>query len=689
MARIVLVADDSPTIQKKAMGILKDEGFDVETVSNGVAAIKRVAVLHPLVILADVSMPGRDGYEVCEYVKKSPELRHTAVLLVASDMEPYDHVRGAEVGADGIIKKPFDPHELASTVAKFADQFEAETAATTSTESPASNEPPQEFAAAGEYPDYTPPVLPGAPDFSTSPDGVALFEPEVEHSEFASEPGHSEMGQFFAETPTIAPDAIPDSTGPTHNPFFDETPVPLDELPAPAAVEPEPASHGSTFFETVGDAAHAPVFADGPAEQDVEPSASSSDAHTVILSTPSEIPDFPWSEPSVPAAASSEPDSSATAEATAPDVALEPPAEPPIDAPQPTETITATSLDGFSLDDAASGRVQFASEAGEVVIQPPDFASHDELPAASNASAPDPSAAFLDELPAAPFGQEEPSEFAAPRTGEVDAVSMEPPPAAAPFDELATAFFHAPEPAPESTSIPASEAEIAAPSDEPAALGHSEPHSEEGAAAAALAEPAAPETTTGEFTPEAMPLESTAPAALPELIEPAHASLAIGEVLAAVEAASIEPFSGGTDTAQPAAVEGVPEPLPASQDAEPAPVPAGEPASGDAAGYGFVAEAAPAEGSPSGAVPTEVETVAPEAAAAQNESPAAEPPATASAAAEPAPTPACDLELVHSIVRKVAAKMAPPVLSPEALEEITSRLTNEIAAELAPPPARE
>src|SRR5208282_4686335 len=131
VARIVLVADDSPTIQKKALGILKGEGFEVETVSNGVAAIKRLAVLRPVVILADVSMPGRDGYEVCDFVKKSAELSHVPVLLVASDMEPYDEARGADVRADGIIKKPFEAQELISIVVKFAAQFEAETPTTT------------------------------------------------------------------------------------------------------------------------------------------------------------------------------------------------------------------------------------------------------------------------------------------------------------------------------------------------------------------------------------------------------------------------------------------------------------------------------------------------------------------------------------------------------------------------------
>src|ERR1035438_6492594 len=152
VARIVLVADDSPTIQKRALGILKGEGFEVETVSNGVAAIKRLAVLHPVVILADVSMPGRDGYEVCDFVKKSPDLCHVPVLLVASDMEPYNSAKGTEVRADGIIKKPFEARELISIVVKFAEQYESATMAipeTATAPSPAP-EPKQEFAATGD-----------------------------------------------------------------------------------------------------------------------------------------------------------------------------------------------------------------------------------------------------------------------------------------------------------------------------------------------------------------------------------------------------------------------------------------------------------------------------------------------------------------------------------------------------------
>lgn len=120
MARLILVADDSPTIQKRAQWIFQGEGFEVETVSNGVAAIKKLPKLQPILVLADVSMPGKDGYEVCDYVKTSPDLHHIPVLLVASDQEPYDERRGAQVGADGVIRKPFAPHELIALVAELA-----------------------------------------------------------------------------------------------------------------------------------------------------------------------------------------------------------------------------------------------------------------------------------------------------------------------------------------------------------------------------------------------------------------------------------------------------------------------------------------------------------------------------------------------------------------------------------------
>jgi CheY-like chemotaxis protein len=134
---LILIADDSPIIQRKAQQILQDEGFEVQTVSNGVAAVKKLPVMQPVLVLADVSMPGKDGYEVCEFVKTSPGLCHVPVLLVGSDLEPYDEQRGARVRADGIIKKPFSPHDLIAIVRRFAALAKAPASPPTPEETPA------------------------------------------------------------------------------------------------------------------------------------------------------------------------------------------------------------------------------------------------------------------------------------------------------------------------------------------------------------------------------------------------------------------------------------------------------------------------------------------------------------------------------------------------------------------------
>lgn len=120
MARLILFADHSPAVQRRAERILLDQGFAVETVSNGVAAIKKFSRLQPDLVFADVSMAGKDGYEVCDFLKTSADFHGVPVLLVASDLEPYDQGRGERVGADGMLKKPFTDHELINVVSKFS-----------------------------------------------------------------------------------------------------------------------------------------------------------------------------------------------------------------------------------------------------------------------------------------------------------------------------------------------------------------------------------------------------------------------------------------------------------------------------------------------------------------------------------------------------------------------------------------
>ncbi|MGH9356322.1 MAG: response regulator [Terriglobia bacterium] len=124
MPRTVLVADDNLTIQRMASEMLRGEDVEVITVANGMAAIKKLPEAKPLVVLADVDMPGKDGYEVCDFVKSTPELHYVRVLLAVSDADPYDQERGARVRADGIVKKPFERDQLVSMVAECLNQAE-------------------------------------------------------------------------------------------------------------------------------------------------------------------------------------------------------------------------------------------------------------------------------------------------------------------------------------------------------------------------------------------------------------------------------------------------------------------------------------------------------------------------------------------------------------------------------------
>ncbi|HLI31006.1 MAG TPA: response regulator [Terriglobia bacterium] len=126
MPRTVLVADDNLTIQRMASEMLASDGVEVVTVANGMAAIKKLPDAKPLVILADVDMPGKDGYEVCDFVKNTPELHYVRVLLAVSDADPYDQLRGDRVHADGIVKKPFEREQLVSMVTECLNQAEAQ-----------------------------------------------------------------------------------------------------------------------------------------------------------------------------------------------------------------------------------------------------------------------------------------------------------------------------------------------------------------------------------------------------------------------------------------------------------------------------------------------------------------------------------------------------------------------------------
>ena len=105
----ILVADDNTNIQKMVSLAFEDRGITVVAVGNGEAAVRRIPDLNPDLVLADIFMPVRNGYEVCEFVKKDQRFSHVPVILLVGAFDPLDEKEARRVGADGVLKKPFVP----------------------------------------------------------------------------------------------------------------------------------------------------------------------------------------------------------------------------------------------------------------------------------------------------------------------------------------------------------------------------------------------------------------------------------------------------------------------------------------------------------------------------------------------------------------------------------------------------
>ena len=112
----ILLADDSMTAQNMAKKILSEAGYEVTTVSNGAAALKKIAEKTPDLVILDIYMPGYTGLEVCERVKRAATTANMPVLLSVGKLEHYREQDATDVRADGVIVKPFEATELVTIV---------------------------------------------------------------------------------------------------------------------------------------------------------------------------------------------------------------------------------------------------------------------------------------------------------------------------------------------------------------------------------------------------------------------------------------------------------------------------------------------------------------------------------------------------------------------------------------------
>jgi CheY-like chemotaxis protein len=122
MKRRLLLADDSVTIQRVIELTFADEDIDVVAVGDGDAALARLEADPPDIVLADVGMPGRDGYDIALHVHETPSLAHIPVVLLIGALQPLDERRTKESGCAGVLVKPFEPSLVIARVHELLNQ---------------------------------------------------------------------------------------------------------------------------------------------------------------------------------------------------------------------------------------------------------------------------------------------------------------------------------------------------------------------------------------------------------------------------------------------------------------------------------------------------------------------------------------------------------------------------------------
>src|SRR5688572_10761118 len=166
MPKKILLADDSITIQKVVELTFSDGDYEFTAVNNGAKAVQKLAEMRPDIILSDIIMPEKNGYEVCEYVKSHPEFRNIPVVLLTGTFEPFDPDRAEKAGCDAVVTKPFESQSLILKVEELISQARES--------APAAAPAPEPAPASSPWVEETP----AAPAASESPFGGFTSAPD-------------------------------------------------------------------------------------------------------------------------------------------------------------------------------------------------------------------------------------------------------------------------------------------------------------------------------------------------------------------------------------------------------------------------------------------------------------------------------------------------------------------------------
>jgi CheY-like chemotaxis protein len=422
MPKKILLADDSITIQKVVELTFSDGDYEVIATNNGAKALQKLSEVRPDIILSDIIMPEKNGYEVCEFVKSHPDYRTIPVILLTGTFEPFDPDRAEKAGCDAVVTKPFESQSLIQKVEELIAQNQP--AAAAAPEQPAAAETPSSIFETAAVP----PVSAPEPEPSWSAPNLELAPPPApEPSPFAPAADESPFapGGSFAPPPMSLEEPPATAAASDSSPFEElpKTEAPPDHGSEIFAAPPQPSAAADMPFE-------APPRVEYSAETRAFPAVSFEDLQRMAKETappaappPPEEPEVPQMElepPPPPVAAESpfeEPAAYSGETRAFPRVSFEelqrmaaetapPPAEPETPPPAAAAAPETTAFPSMSFDEVP--RPQMEVETSWAPATPAPAETPWEAPAPSADESPFEPAAE----PAAPFAPPPPMEAA-------------------------------------------------------------------------------------------------------------------------------------------------------------------------------------------------------------------------------------------------------------------------------------
>ena len=118
-AKTILLVDDSPTERKSMQQALQGHGYTLVSACDGEEALEKALLQKPDLILLDVILPRKNGFQVCRQLKTSPETQHVKIILISSKTQDTDRFWGLKQGADAYLTKPVTAEDLLASVAKY------------------------------------------------------------------------------------------------------------------------------------------------------------------------------------------------------------------------------------------------------------------------------------------------------------------------------------------------------------------------------------------------------------------------------------------------------------------------------------------------------------------------------------------------------------------------------------------